>query len=363
MKTDTVYFLTSSLSGGGAEAVCVNLANALADKGVNVHILVLNEKKSVYHSEINSNVSYDILGVSKSRYAFFKLYSWVQLNKPSKVIVFNYELSLVMILVKLLSFRCVRVFSRNINNFNKKYENRGVKGKVIKALVSIFYGKSDFVINQCDLMQKQFNQCFPRLHLKNTVIYNPLNKKFDFDYPGILAMKDSSVEPYFLCVGRLSKQKDFSFAIDSFSLFLKKMPNYRLIILGEGETLAQLRYQTEKLGVSDSIMFEGFSRELSKYYANATAVLLTSEFEGFPNVLVESIAHATPVISVDCESGPSEIIQEGVNGYLVKNKTIENFAKKMINLVVEEQLDPYQVYESSRRFSIDKVVLDWEKIL
>ena len=63
-------------------------------------------------------------------------------------------------------------------------------------------------------------------------------------------------------------------------------------------------------------------------YAKAT--IQTSEYEGYPNVLIESIALNTPVIAFDCPGGTKEIIQEGLNGYLVINKSTEDLKEKYL---------------------------------
>lgn len=363
-EKECIYFFITSLSGGGAEAVCVNIANALAREGFDVRIVVLNEKSAVYKTEIGKSVSYENLNVKKMRFSFFKLFLWVLKNKPKRIIVFNYEMSVLMVLVRFFTFDKFFIYSRNINNFEKKYKNRGIKGKLVKLMISVFYGKSDFVINQCNKMQEQFEIKFPELIKRNAVIYNSINRKFDFDYTFIKSLSDNNdTTPYFLCVGRFGYQKNFHHALESFALFLKECPLYKLIFIGEGELKDNLIEYANFLNISDSVEFKGFTRDLSGLYVNASATLLTSHFEGFPNVLVESIAHGTPVISVDCESGPSEIIEDGVNGYLVKSLSAVDFSKKMVELVRHSRLDPYQIYQSSRRFSIDKIVHDWINIL
>lgn len=357
-----VYFLTSSLSGGGAEAVCVNLANALASRGLDITIVVLNQKKSVYHNEINENVGYKVLNVSNLRYSFVKLFLLLTKEKPDKVVSFSYELSVALLFLKFFFKNKPFVLSRNINNLDRKYEKKGLKGKIIKKLIHALYVKNDYVVNQCYAMKEQFDHKFPSLFHKNSVIYNPLNSKFDFSFEEVLKYRSNNSEPYFLCVGRLSFQKSFSLALEGFSIFLNDYPSYKLVIIGEGELEDDLKSRAEELGISTSVIFKGFSRDLSKYYANAEGVLLTSEFEGFPNVLVEAIAHGTPVISVDCQSGPSEIIEKGVNGILLNSRSSDELSSAMINLVTN-QLDRYSIYQSSRRFSIDKIVCDWEKVL
>lgn len=361
-KSKKIFFFTIALSGGGAEAVCVNLANALASRGLDVTIVVLNQKKSIYHDEIHKDVGYKVLNVSKLRFSFFKLFFLLAKEKPDKIVSFSYELSIVLLFLKFFLRKKTLVLSRNINNLDLKYEKRGFKGWLIKKLIYTLYRNNDYVINQCCLMKEQFDHKFPSLSHKNTVIYNPLNSKFDLSFEEVLNFISNELEPYFLCIGRLSFQKNFSLALEGFSIFLNDHPNYKLVIIGEGDLEKDLKNRTLELGISRSVLFKGFSRDLSGFYTNAESVLLTSEFEGFPNVLVEAIAHGTPIISVDCQSGPSEIIQEGINGMLLKSRSSEELARSMDH-VVKNKFDRYRIYQSSRRFSIDNILQDWEKIL
>ena len=80
-----------------------------------------------------------------------------------------------------------------------------------------------------------------------------------------------------------------------------------------------LKQEASKLNILNKIDFEGFQKKnIAPYYLYANATLLTSSYEGYPNVLIGSIAMNTPVISFDCPGGPNEIINNGVNGFLVK---------------------------------------------
>lgn len=363
MMGDKVFFLISSLKGGGAEAVCVNLANALSKKGYDVNVTTLNNKKSVYHNEISADVIKQNLNVTKIRYALPSLLKWIKSNKPEKVFVFSYEMAILLVLARYFSSHDFYIVSRNINNIDEKYKKRGVKGWLIRQLVSIFYTKSDCYINQCYAMEERFLNLFPSEKCKSNVIYNSLNSKFDYDFSHVEKIKLRQDTPFFLCVGRLSYQKSFSFALESFALFLKSYPDYKLIIIGEGELEDDLRRKVSVLNLEKSVIFKGFIRDLSSYYANAKAVLLTSKFEGFPNVLIESIAHATPVISLNCDSGPNEIIKNGVNGYLVENRSVSEFSEKMKLLINSDDLNSLDIYQTAQYYSIDNIVQQWEVII
>lgn len=203
---------------------------------------------------------------------------------------------------------------------------------VTTPLIDLFYPKSDHVINQCKAMEEDILQVYPALQGKTSVIYNPVAQHIE-DYAKKNDLDNIIKQDYFLCVGRLEKQKAFHFAIEAFAKVVNLYPYMRLKLVGQGVLNDSLKKLAMDLNVFDNIDFVGFKTDVIPYYTKAKATILTSLFEGFPNVLVESITLGTPVIAFDCPSGPREIIQNGVNGYLVKYLDVQSLSKYMIKTI------------------------------
>ena len=108
--------------------------------------------------------------------------------------------------------------------------------------------------------------------------------------------------------------------------------------------------------------FEGFQGELTPYYRQASATLLTSLFEGFPNVLVESISLGTPVVAFDCPCGPREINQEGDNGSLAEYLSVDDCSEKLAQLL-QNSLAPKQVSQSLMHLKRATILDQWEELL
>ena len=131
-------------------------------------------------------------------------------------------------------------------------------------------------------------------------------------------MRDGNASrvPVVVGAGRLAFQKRFDILIDAFALVRKRM-HARLLILGAGERDRELRGQVAHLGLQDFVRIEDQSPPW-RYMARADLFALSSEWEGFPMVLAEAMGLACPIVSVRCPSGPSEMLDDGRGGWLVR---------------------------------------------
>ncbi|MCF2848678.1 glycosyltransferase [Pseudoalteromonas sp. ACER1] len=360
MDNKNITFFISSLAGGGAERVCVNIANGLADKGWSVTLVVLHLDREVYKNELNNEIKLISLDVLNARYSPFKIYKYLKKNESDRVVVFNYELAVILILIRTLTRLNFSLIARNINSLSEKmlHHGGGVRHKVLYFLMRKIYQKADYIVNQCESMQDDLASVIPSVRSKSCVIYNPVNSTLSERKSDEL----SSESEFILCVGRLEKQKAFHYALQSFSIVSKNYPKLRLKIVGTGSLEAELKALSTELKVADKVDFEGFNSNIAKYYRNAKATLLTSLYEGFPNVLIESISLGTPVISFDCKSGPSEIVINKVNGYLIEFQNIELMASA-ISKTLDNPFLSKDIIDTSAPFSKDVIIQQWEKLI
>lgn len=355
-----ITFFISSLNGGGAEGVCINLANALSKRGWSITIVILNLTNAEYKNRIEDSVELISLNVSNSRYAFFKMRKLLLNNNIQKVVAFDYIMTILLVLIRVTLKSKFYIIMRNINTLSqKKNMKKTFKQKIVYSLLNKIFYKVDHIVNQCNAMKDDLLSLHS-LNPKNiSVIYNPVNKRIE---DTSINSSDIKKEDFFLCVGRLEKQKSFEYAIKAFANISKLHPNFRLKIVGKGSLETYLRKITIECGIENKIDFEGFQQDIIPYYQKATATVLTSMYEGFPNVLIESITLGTPVISFNCPSGPKEIIEDGVNGYLVEYQDIDDLSLKMLK-VIENKLDSKIIVSTSKKYSVENTITKWENLL
>jgi len=362
VENKKVKFLISSLAGGGAEGVCVNVANGLAEQCWQVDLVVLHLNNAAYHDRVSDKVNLVALGVNHARYAGLPLLKYVRNQKPETVLVFNYELAVMLVMLRSLFRFKTRIIARNINTLSqKRNQAQGFWRKyVVKPLIDGFYCKVDHVINQCNAMREDLIALYPQLAAKSSVIYNPVAKHIE-DYAKTHDLSQVEKQDYLLCVGRLERQKAFHYAIESFAGVVNDFPGLRLKIVGQGSLEQELRQCAIDFDVADRVDFEGFQKDMIPYYLHAKAAVLTSHYEGFPNVLVESITLGTPIIAFDCPSGPAEILEDGKWGRLVPVGDVEALADAMA-ATLDDELHP-NVSARAADFSVDRAVDGYLKVL
>ncbi|MFA0087069.1 glycosyltransferase [Vibrio sp. 10N.261.51.F12] len=354
-----IVFFVSGLHGGGAEGVCIKIANQLALQGYDIDLLVLNLKNKQRLNEVSPKVSLLSLDVSSVKFSLISLNNYIKKVKPHIFLTFSHELSVMCIIArKLLGKKyCFKVISRNINFLSQSVfaSNHIIYGYLYRWLLKRVYVHSDYFIAQSFAMKDDMVQVL-NIHTERVkVINNPCSKVSLSEYQ---TQRIHEV----VCIGRLEKQKRFDRAIISFYFCHKGNPDIHLTIYGEGSLKNKLVNLVNKLGLQDYVTFPGFVNDLGSVYKPGAITLLSSDYEGFPNVLVESISYGVPVVSVDCASGPSEIVDNGVNGFLSHKTSVVALAE-CLRLGIAKHWDIPDVKHSSDKFVIERVVYAYEEVL
>jgi glycosyltransferase involved in cell wall biosynthesis len=143
----------------------------------------------------------------------------------------------------------------------------------------------------------------------------------------------------------------------------------RLLLMGEGPLLAELRAEAHRLGVAGDVQFLGWQDNPYPYMQRADAFVLSSNHEGFPSVLVEAMACGCPVISTDCPSGPAEILNpNGASccGQLVPTGDAAALAAAMREVVrnpAAAQRMAARATERIEAFRLEKIAPEFEDLI
>jgi len=158
-----------------------------------------------------------------------------------------------------------------------------------------------------------------------TAIYNFLDKdmilrKADQQNRDEILLEFKGQAKLVLHIGRLEKVKNQAKLLIQF-LHLTKQEDVKLLIIGSGSEETHLQKQIIEMGLTKAVKILPYQENPFHYYRYADVFVLTSRVEGFPNVLLESMVLKTPVVSIECMSGPRELIagdkdySREINGY------------------------------------------------
>lgn len=307
---ERIFLLISNLTGGGAQRVV-----SVLSKGLSSHFnlyLILHDGNRVDYSYCGQVVDLET-PVKKSMLAkvsaFFRR-TWKVRNlkktlQPVAVISFLESSNFVNLLAGKKGKTII-----SVRNY-KSQQNRSLLGKIYHIFIRKLYMKSDLIIVPSEGIKADLGDFFKLKKKKIKVIFNP----YDFNYiinetqePLESWARDIFNNPVVVSVGSLSRQKGQWHLIRAFQEVSKRLPDLRLLILGEGNLRPYLEQLVFGYGLQSSIKLPGFVKNPFKLISRAKLFILPSLFEGFPNALVEAMACSVPVIASDCLSGPREIL-------------------------------------------------------
>ena len=353
-----ILFVIPSLSNGGAEKVVSKISSGLVNKGYDVTLLTFFDCEKEYLIDgkvkrINLSKGYEKDYNSINTLKRFKLIRKV-INEIEPDFIFpflNHVCIYTFISCIFSKYRKRIVFTERCN---QKFTNK--RNRLVKNLCQVFVKRILVQNNGQKLDLSKRNQ------RKTCVIANPIDSVY-LDY------KKNSVDECknIISLGRLSDQKDYPLAIETFSSVLKKYPNLTYHIFGKGENEDKLRKLIKEKNLENKVVLEGFTTNIDDIYKNAGMFLMTSKFEGMPNALAESLAVGLPCISSDCDFGPSDLIENESMGILVKEHTVEAFEKAMLHMI-----ENYSFYASKsnerkeimrKKYSLDVIIDEWIKFI
>jgi len=353
-----------SLFGAGGQRSMLNLANGIAACGYAVD-LVLAQAEGAFMSEVRQPVSVVDLKASRAATSLPALVRYLRRERPTAMLsVFGYT-NIIALWAWRLAGSPTRIFVNEQNTVSLETGNAANwRTRVTPRLMKRFYPWANGIVVVSNGVRDDMAQSTGIPRERITVIYNPsvvgseVKKKAQapLDHPWFMPGQP----PVLVAVGRLQPQKDYPTMLQAFAQVRQSRP-VRLLILGEGKERPMLEALIEELDLTQDVGLPGFVSNPYAYLARASLFVLSSRWEGLPTVVIEALCCGTPVVSMDCPSGPREILRDGLYGSLVPVGDVDSLARAIETTLDNEMPGPPP--ESWRPYEIETVVSQYIDLL
>jgi glycosyltransferase involved in cell wall biosynthesis len=358
-KIKLLYITNQICGSGGLERVLSVKASYLAEKlNYQIHIITLNQGDTPLFYDFSNKLIYHDLTVKGSKLNYFLTY-----RKGLKKIINNVKPDIIsvcddglkgLLLPVIIGKPCPMVYERHVSkNIEVKSDEISLLQKIklkITFVLMNFGAKSydTFVV----LTKGNLNE-WPLENIQ--VISNPLSF-----YPNESAeLKNKKA----IAVGKHCRQKGFDRLLQSWKLVLSKFPDWDLEIYGTIDKLEGLSELAKSLNIDKNVHFFPPVKNIGEKYKDTSIYIMSSRYEGFGMVLTEAMSYGVPCVSFDCPYGPSDIISNGIDGYLVPNGDINTLSQRVMELIDDIALRQNMGTKAKKnvmRFSPDAIVLQWD---
>ena len=266
---------------------------------------------------IQSRFSYLIMIL----FSIIPLYRLLKKDKPEFVIL-HLLTSLPLLLLNFFSFKTN--FILRISGYPKLNFWRKILWKISsKKLTKITCPTKDLIrqLKELKIFQNENIVYLPDAIINIKDFISQLKNNFDENI--------KNKKKYFISVGRLTKQKNFSYLIDEFYEFSKKNSEIDLLIFGEGEEKNNLIRLLKKKNLLERVSLMGYTSKIYLYMKNADAFILSSLWEEPGFVLIEAAMSNLFIISSDCPNGPKEFLKNGEAGLLFESNKKNALKEKL----------------------------------
>ena len=354
-----ICFLIGNISNaGGTERVCSIIANEFSKQGYNISILSLVEGKEPFF-KLQPNVKIYTLyskKISFKKYFFsvvLKVRQFVKQHRINTLIVVD-SISCIFTVPALCGLNVKHICWEHFN-FNN---NNGTKLRDIGRNWAA--KRCDYIVTLTKRDKQIWEQELKNIKANIVPILNPCPYEDTGHMPSIK-------NKVMLSVGRLDYVKGFDLLIQAWAQVCHQDADWTLHIVGSGKEEAELKRQAKMLGMDDRIIFIPATKNIDTYYKKSSFYCLSSRYEGFGMVILEAQAFGIPVISFDCDAGPSEIINDDIDGWLVPPNNIEKLRDAIIKAIsVSDETYSFfskNSYENSKKFTADRAIVEWNHII
>lgn len=356
-----LLYITNGINGsGGLERVLSIKANYLVEKlNYKVHILTLNKGSENSFFDFNKAVFFHDIEVSGNPISYVKSYlsgikNTIKRVKPDIIVVCDDGLK-AFFLPTILGKEIPIIYERHVSKNIEIGKNFGIwklllaklKMKTMDFLAGSF--TKFIVLTSGNAKEWRGNNL--------QIIPNPL--------PFFPNKSATLLNKKVIAVGKQSYQKGYDRLLKSWQKVHAENPEWELEIYGKFDAAEGLENFAKSLDIENCVHFFEPLKNIITNYLDSSIYVMSSRFEGFGMVLIEAMACGIPCISFNCPFGPSDIITNELDGFLVENGNTDALAEKL-NLLMEDSELRIKMgklaKENVKRFLPENIMPQWDEL-
>ncbi|MGH1475095.1 glycosyltransferase family 4 protein [Yersinia proxima] len=341
---------------GGTERVSLALSNYLVKNGYQVIIISLSgNAPPKFH--VDESIKIVSLFNEKKRFslAYFSVVFRLRRVLIDESIDVLIDVDTMLALFSTTALLGTKIKHISWEHFNYK-SNLNIKSRKLARKIAAKYSDAVVTLTEKDRNYWLEKNKYPK---KIIAIPNPL----PFESKSKLTKKHSKK---ILALGRLTYQKGFDLLLDIWAKIENMNNDWRLIIAGDGEDKQLLLDKIKMLNLKNVELLPS-TPHVNELYDQSSIYVMTSRFEGFPMVLLEAKASGLPIVAYDCDTGPSELIINHDDGFLIPFDDNNTFTCKLALLMNDDDLRESMSIKSlknAEKYKIEVAIGDkWKRLI
>lgn len=335
-----LLFMIPRLTYSGAPKMMAWVANQMAERGHDVHLLtffseeqarILHENVTTHSLKVTQSKSRLVRNTTGMLKTILRLHKTVNRLKPDIVVSFLDSVGYVYLPIGSLFTKSKFVVSERVDPYSYRGKTARFRFELMKfADASVFQTEG----------AQSFFKPYKKIFDNSTVIPNPVVISEAVRTLQNAIPNYEERDKRIVTVGRLSlSQKRQDVLLEAFKIFHAAHPDYKLTIYGDGSDMVKIQAMIDEMGFSQHVVLAGRTNRVEEEIAKAAAFVLTSDFEGIPNALIEALSIGVPSVSTDCSPGGAALlIKDGVNGFLVPRGDAKVVAEKLSSIVESKEI-------------------------
>lgn len=346
-----VYVIEKISTIGGLERILISKMNALSEQA-DIEVCLM----TIWHDPLPPAYTLhpDIKIIPLDIYLPPVPYGYI-LSLPFVVRAFNKSINALCpdvtvyfravgsFLSKFSSWRGYRVYESHLSRSHSNHRwLQNIMERNVDTIVCLTHGNA-----------QEFKQC-----KDIRVIPNFTDMPIPETQPQYCAMRCISI-------GRLDTIKNHIRMLHIWHEFLQTHPAWELHLYGDGPMRRTIEQEIKRLNISHNVILHGNVTDIAIAYLSASMMVMTSRSEGFPMSIIEAMTHALPVVAFDCPHGPSEIIVDGYNGFLVNYDDDKEMIDRMARLADSKELRRtmgQNAQQSIERYNKENIINMWTNL-